>query len=164
MESGSISDSGYYADSDRQGARASNPFYRGELSEFDVLGMIPKVSVTEADIQKAFTAKTRITVPKGSSIMLIQSGAMIPDDVMVKGLEKYYDVSVLTGVPGKGELRKMAMQWRFGLLRAKGGYEKMLVIGGYLKPVGRTWQQRSYRGCPLSVGHCRTRLSECVSG
>src|SRR5688572_29650536 len=89
----SISDSGYYADSDRRGAGGSSLFYRGELSEFDVLGIDPKLAVTEADIQKAFAAKSRITVPKGSSIMLLQSGAMIPDDAMVKGLEKYYNVS-----------------------------------------------------------------------
>jgi hypothetical protein len=65
----------------------------------------PKVPVTEAEIEKAFTAKSRIILPKGSSIMVIQSGAMIPDDVMVKGLEKYYNVSVFTGVPGEGGTR-----------------------------------------------------------
>jgi hypothetical protein len=128
----SISDSGYYADSDRRGSRASNPFYRGELSEFDVLGIDPKVSVTEADIEKAFTAKTRITVPKGSAIMLIQSGAMIPDDVM-KGLEKYYNVSVFTGVPGEGGAQGKSYAMALRLAAAKGGYEKMLVYWGLLE-------------------------------
>ena len=129
----SISDSGYYADSDRRGGRPSNPFYRGELSEFDVLGIDPKVSVTEADIHKAFTAKTRITVPKGSSIMLIQSGAMIPDDVMVKGLEKYYNVSVFTGVPGEGGAQGNSYAMALRLAAAKGGYEKMMIYWGLLE-------------------------------
>lgn len=129
----SISDSGYYADSDRRGSRASNPLYRGELSEFDVLGIDPKVSVTEADIEKAFTAKSRITVPKGSAIMLIQSGAMIPDDVMVKGLEKYYNVSVFTGVPGEGGAQGKSYAMALRLAAAKGGYEKMLVYWGLLE-------------------------------
>ncbi|MDH3444565.1 MAG: aminopeptidase [Deltaproteobacteria bacterium] len=129
----SISDSGYYADSDRRGARVSNPFYRGELSEFDVLGIDPKVSVTEADIQKVFTTKIRITVPKGSSIMLIQSGAMIPDDVMVKGLQKYYNVSVFTGVPGESGAQGNSYAMALRLAAAKGGYEKMLVYWGLLE-------------------------------
>jgi hypothetical protein len=129
----SISDSGYYADSDRRGGRASNPFYRGELSEFDVLGIDPKVPVTEAEIEKALTAKSRITIPKGSSIMVIQSGAMIPDDVMVKGLEKYYNVSVFTGVPGEGGAQGKSYAMALRLAAAKGGYEKMMVYWGLLE-------------------------------
>lgn len=129
----SISDSGYYADSDRRGGRANNPFYRGELSEFDVLGIDAKASITEADIQKAFAAKTRIVVPKGSSMMLIQSGATIPDDGMVKGLEKYYNVSVFTGVPGEGGAQGNSYAMALRLAAAKGGYEKMLVYWGILE-------------------------------
>lgn len=129
----SISDSGYYADSDRRGTRAGNPFYRGELSEFDVLGIDPQISITEADIQKAFATKARIKVPKGSSIMLIQSGAMIPDDAMVKGLEKYYNVSVFTGVPGEGGAKGNSYAMALRLAAAKGGYENMLVYWGLLE-------------------------------
>ena len=129
----SISDSGYYADSDRRSGRASNPFYRGELSEFDVLGIDPKVSITEADIQKAFAAKTRIVMSKGSAIMLIQSGAMIPDDVMVQGLEKYYNVSVFTGVPGEGGAQGNSYAMALRLAAAKGGYEKIVVYWGLLE-------------------------------
>jgi len=129
----SISDSGYYADSDRRGAGGSSLFYQGELSEFDVLGIDPKLAVTEADIQKAFAAKSRITVPKGSSIMLLQSGAMIPDDAMVKGLEKYYNVSVFTGVPGEGGAQGNSYAMALRLAAAKGGYEKMMVYWGLLE-------------------------------
>src|SRR3990172_1997639 len=129
----SISDSGYYADSDRRGTRTTNPFYRGELSEFDVLGIDPKVSITEADIQQSLAAKARITLTKGSSIMLIQSGAMIPDDAMVKGLEKYYNVSVFTGVPGEGGAQGNSYAMALRLAAAKGGYEKMMVYWGLLE-------------------------------
>lgn len=129
----SISDSGYHADSDRRGARGSNPFYQGELSEFDVLGIDPKTPITEADIQKAFAAKSRITMPKGSSIMLIQSGAMIPDEIMVKGLERYYNVSVFTGVPGAGGAQGNSYAMALRLAAAKGGYDKMMVYWGILE-------------------------------
>ena len=48
--------------------------------------------VTEEDIAKSFEPKQPLTLKKGSSIMLIQSGAMFPDDPVVKALEKHYTV------------------------------------------------------------------------
>lgn len=129
----SISNSGYYADSDRGYGQKNSPFYKGELNEFDVLGIDPKSSITEADIQKSLAAKSRITVSKGSSIMLIQSGAMIPDEDMVKGMEKYYNVSVFTGVPTEGGTPGDAYAKALRLAAAKGGYEKLMVYWGLLE-------------------------------
>jgi hypothetical protein len=145
----SISDSGYYADSDRRGARASNPFYRGELSEFDVLGIDPKIPITEADIQKSLAARNRITLSKGSSIMLIQSGAMIPDDAMVKGLEKYYNVSVFTGVPGEGGAQGNSYAMALRLAAAKGGYEKMVIYWGLLEAGRENLATKSVSWVPI---------------
>jgi hypothetical protein len=129
----SISDSGYYADSDRRAGRASNPFYRAELSEFEVLGIDPKTPVTDADIRQAFAAKSRITMPKGSSIMLIQSGAMIPDDLMVTGLERYYNVSVFTGVPAEAASQGNSYAMSLRLAAAKGGYGNIVIYWGLLE-------------------------------
>jgi hypothetical protein len=70
----SISNSGFHADSDRGYAQLNSPFYKGELNELDVLGIDSKSAISEEDIQKAIASKSRITVHKGSSIMLIQSG------------------------------------------------------------------------------------------
>lgn len=129
----SISNSGYYADSDRGYVQKNSPFYKGELNELDILGIDPKSAISEEDIQKAIAGKSRVTIPKGSSIMLIQSGAMIPDEDMVKGMEKYYNVSVFTGVPaGSGTLGdRYARALR--LAAAKGGSDKLLVYWGLLE-------------------------------
>lgn len=129
----SISDSGYQSES-FWGTRASaNPFYKGELSEFDVLGIDPQAKVTTDDIAKALEAKQAIRLPKGSSIMLIQSGAVIPDDHMVKALEKYYNVSVFSGVPAaKGE-KENAYAMPLRLAAAKGGFERIVVYWGLLE-------------------------------
>lgn len=129
----SISNSGYYADSDRGYAQRNNPFYKGELNEFDVLGIDPKAPIAEADIQKSLAEKLRIVVSKGSSIMLIQSGAMIPDEDMVKGMEKYYNVAVFTGVPAGGGIPADAYAKALRLAAAKGGYEKLMVYWGLLE-------------------------------
>src|SRR2546428_2968043 len=91
----SISDSGYDGGGPRRGAAApSNPFYRGELSEFDVLGIDRGKAVTEQEIQQAIDSRVPVSLKRGASVMLIQSGALIPDDPMVKALEKYYTVGV----------------------------------------------------------------------
>ncbi len=129
----SISNSGYYADSDRGYAQRNNTFYKGELNEFDVLGIDPKSPITEADIQKSLGEKSRITVLRGSSIMLIQSGAMIPDDDMVKGMEKYYNVAVFTGVPYESGTPGNAYAKALRLAAAKGGYDRLMVYWGVLE-------------------------------
>ncbi len=67
----SISDSGYYADSDRRGPGASNPFYRGELSEFEVLGITRDQKITEEDIRGSCDTKRTLSLKKGSSVMLL---------------------------------------------------------------------------------------------
>ncbi len=129
----SISNSGFNADSDRGYGQRSSPFYKGELNELDVLGIDSKSAISEEDIQKAITAKSRITIQKGSSIMLIQSGAMIPDEDMVKGMEKYYNVAVFTGVPAEGGASGGGYSRALRLAAAKGGAEKLIVYWGLLE-------------------------------
>src|SRR6266540_4049624 len=74
-ESRSISDSsyrrhGYYGDG---GPKTS---YRGELNEFDVLGVERGGQITEEQIVKSLDSAARIKLRKGSSILLIPSGAL----------------------------------------------------------------------------------------
>lgn len=129
----SISNSGYHADSDRGYGQRNSAFYKGELSEFDVLGIDPKVSVSDREIQAALATKHRLAVPKGSSLMLVQSGAMIPDDVMSKALEQYYNVSVFTGVPEQGATAVDSYSRALRLAAARGGNERLVVYWGLLE-------------------------------
>ena len=78
---------------------ALNPFYRGELTEFDVLGIDPGQAVSEEEIAKELARRQKVALLKGGSLMLVQSGAQIPDDQMVKELERYFTVVPFTGVP-----------------------------------------------------------------
>src|SRR5258708_33159398 len=90
---------GYSDDSVR--ADVSDPAfeYRGELSEYDVLG-IPRGEVTsEADIQRAIESAKPVKLRPGSSILLIQSGALFPDGPMVTELNKHFRVVPFSGVP-----------------------------------------------------------------
>ncbi|MFN4275411.1 MAG: hypothetical protein ACK4FJ_03860 [Ferrovibrio sp.] len=134
-ETRSISDSGYRADN----GRASNPFYRGELSAHDILGIDPERQISEEDIRKALATKQRLSVRKGSAVMLVQSGTPFPDHDMVAAMERYYTVAVFSGVPlpnarsaaANSEAASYAQIFR--LAAAKGGYETIMVYWGMLE-------------------------------
>jgi hypothetical protein len=100
----SISNSGYredYAVGFAPRANGSDPgyTYRGELSEFDVLGITRGQTTTEQDIQRALDNAKAVTLNADSSILLIQSGAMFPDAPMVSELSKHFRVTPFSGVP-----------------------------------------------------------------
>ena len=146
----SISDSGYQGES-RYGSRTStNPFYKGELSEFDVLGIDPQAKVTGEEITKAFEQKQVLKLPKGSSIMVIQSGASIPDEPMVKALEKYYNVSVFSGVPASQGSTNYSMPLR--LAAARGGFEKIVVYWGLLETAQKGLGSKTISWIPFVGG------------
>ena len=73
--------------------------YRGELSEFDVLGITRGEVTTETEISRALDHAKRVKLHPNSSILLIQSGAVIADSPMISELEKHFRVSTFTGVP-----------------------------------------------------------------
>ncbi len=146
----SISDSRYRSDSGYRSQVSSNPLYKGELSEFQVLGIDPAAKITQDDINQAFETKKRLSLPKGSSIMLIQSGAIIPDEPMVKALEKYYNVSVFSGVPLSAVKNDYAMALR--LSAARGGYETVVVYWGLLETAKKGYATKSVSWVPLVGG------------
>jgi hypothetical protein len=73
--------------------------YHGELSEFDVLGIERGMIASEADIQQALAGVKQVRLKPGSSVLLIQSGAMFPDGPMVAALSPHFRVVPFTGVP-----------------------------------------------------------------
>ncbi|HWW00994.1 MAG TPA: hypothetical protein VNZ64_14955 [Candidatus Acidoferrum sp.] len=73
--------------------------YRGELSEFDVLGIPRGEFTSDADIRRAIEASKPVRLHPGSSILLIQSGALFPDGAMVAEMSKHFRVVPFSGVP-----------------------------------------------------------------
>ncbi len=94
----SISNSGYQDDNGWYG-HASNPFYQGELNELSVLGISAEQAISEADIQAALNDASAVTLKRGDAILLIQSGAMFPDDDMLQAMRDYFTVTPLSGIP-----------------------------------------------------------------
>jgi hypothetical protein len=76
------------------------PFeYRGELSEFDVLGVALDDVMSEANIQRALEAARQVRLRANSSILVIQSGAVFPDGAMLAELQKNFSVVPFSGIP-----------------------------------------------------------------
>lgn len=127
-ETRSISNSGY--NSGYPGAR-SNPLYHGELSEFDVLGIDTKAAASDSDIRAQFADYHKITVKRGAPVLVIQSGALIPDDAMLRELDRSLITSPFSGVPIAAGAGRYATALR--LAAAKGGYEVILCYWGVLE-------------------------------
>lgn len=104
----SIADSGY------PGGRTGNPFYRGELTEFDVLG---DAEASDAEIARRLAAYRRPRLVKGSSILLIQSGAPLPDDGMGKALGLSFAATPFSGVPPTASASNAPAERRGSYLR-----------------------------------------------
>jgi hypothetical protein len=129
----SVSNSGYYPGGDK-GRGGDNPFYKGELSEFDVLGIEPGKEITEQDITAAANGKKeQLSLRKGESLLLIQSGAMIPEQEMTERMEKHFSVSVFTGVPTKAKNADASYAKALRFAAAKAGIDKILVYWGMLE-------------------------------
>jgi len=135
----SISDSGYQGGY-WSGGGDENRLYRGELSEFDVLGIERGRPVSEGDIQASLGARQRPAIARGASIMLIQSGAMFPDEPMVRVLEARYDVGQFSGIPEEQPQSASApppastsYAMALRLAAARGGYDKIIAYWGVLE-------------------------------
>ena len=159
----SISNSGYPAHSSRHWLRAdqSTPAefaYRGELSEFDVLGIQPDAAISEDDIQKAIASAKAVHLKPHSSILLVQSGAMFPDAAMVEALQKDFRVTPFSGIPPQTGKVKSGDKMlsppsdyakALRLAAARGGSDVILVYWGILESLREDMQSKTVSWVPV---------------
>ncbi|MCZ4307171.1 hypothetical protein O4G98_20770 [Zoogloeaceae bacterium G21618-S1] len=145
----SISDSGY-RDGGYYGHRNDNTLYKGEINEFDVLGIDAGKEYTEEEISNELKKdKKRISLRKGDSILVIQSGAMIPDQYMIENMERYFSVSVFTGVPEKNKEHNSSYSRSLRYSAAKAGIEKIFVYWGVLEAGSKNLATKTVSWVPI---------------
>jgi hypothetical protein len=88
----SISQSGFHDQYNYAGPHSR------ELDEFDVLGIDGRQRVTEEEIRRVSHQSQPPRLLPGSTILLVQSGAMYPDGPMVTELSNHFRVVPFTGV------------------------------------------------------------------
>src|SRR5439155_19807728 len=87
-----------------------------ELDELDVLGLDRDKPVTEEEIQRVSRQNKPVQLAPGSTVLLIQSGAMYPDGPMVTELSKQFRVVPFTGVSAERKSKQDA-PWREQTIR-----------------------------------------------
>ena len=126
----SISDSEYHSSN---WYRPSNG-YRGELLESDVVGapVSPGGAVSEADIQRALKGSRPVHAAPGTGLVVVQSGAVTPDDAMLQALDRRYQVQPFSGLP-PGPDERDEYSKRLRLAAAQGGIAHILCYWGTLE-------------------------------
>jgi hypothetical protein len=110
----SISDTG---DPHMPGSR--NRLYAGEINDLDVVGTAARGEAPGGGV----------VLRKGAKVLVVQSGAMFPDDAMMKLLAEHFEVGAASGVPlanGFGENGMLAAA-------ARGGYDAVIAYWGVLE-------------------------------
>jgi hypothetical protein len=162
-ESRSISNSDYQPNHPWQRVNAPST-YHGELKEADVLGIERDEAVTEEQIVLAKMSRKKIHLQKGSSILLIQSGAEYPDAPMIADLQNYFTVVPFSGVP-EGTNAGPNFSRVLRLAAARGGCDTVISYWGVLESSRDDLSSKSISWVPI-VGnvipdenqHMRIRL------
>ena len=115
--------------------------YRGELSEFDVLGITRGVVTSDTEIERTLAGVKQVRLHPGDSILLIQSGAMFPDGSVASELGKHFRVVPFSGVPAIGTMKDGRFESgnadsfsrSLRLAAARGGNNMILCYWGILE-------------------------------
>jgi hypothetical protein len=156
----SISNSGYQ--DDRGWNRGASSSYAGELSELDVLG-VDTSSITEEQIAAALKSSKPVELAPGARVMVVQSGADMPDEDMLEPLRARYRVGIFSGVPetrpagtfaapGTPLDAKPRDSYSKGLrlAAAKGGYTHILCYWGVLEATQRNLATKGVSWVPIA--------------
>ena len=139
----SISDSGYRSG---RGWYSPNTGYKGELSEFDILGAALKTDATEANIAKALDSATAPKLKRGDKVVLIQSGALVPDNAMLDEVGKYFEVAPFSGTPPS---EKNGFSDSLRLRVAQGGYRYVVCYWGTLESAQKDHEGKIISWVPI---------------
>jgi hypothetical protein len=132
--------------------------YRGELSEFDVLGLVRGQGASENEIQQALANAKLMKLHHDSSMLLIQSGATFPDAAMESELKKYFRVAPFAGIPPKSARADNAtiesrdpesFSRSLRLAAARGGNEFILCYWGILESEKENLMTKTVSWVPL---------------
>ena len=135
------------SDSCFEGTQSTNPFYFGELNENDVLGIESTTIPTDKEIAKELASAKLPYIPLGGTVMVVQSGAMIPDTDMLEALDIYYNVAVYSGTPDSSPHKNYARSLRLAAARA--GCDLIMVYWGLLETAQTSYSSKAISWVPI---------------
>lgn len=132
----SISNSGY-VDPDYPYQSVGNPLYRGEIDELDLIVPPSTAGAATNDIAKALAVSDPVRADLGASLLVVQSGAIIPDAPMMQALGSHFRPAPFSGLPSQRGDSTAGQPGSYGerlrLAAANGGYRQILVYWGMLE-------------------------------
>ncbi|MEZ5829875.1 MAG: hypothetical protein R3D05_01685 [Dongiaceae bacterium] len=133
----SISNSGYQ----ENGYSGGNPLYQGEIGDLDLFVPQGSSQNLEGGIAKALADNHPVVARRGKPLLVVQSGAWAPDDMMIDLLKGRFQVAPFSGIPERSSYPAISTASapapgsygeRLRLAAAQGGYEQILVYWGQL--------------------------------
>jgi len=122
--------------------------YQGELSEFSVLGIDFSGTITDAQIAATFAADRTVTLKRGSSMLLIQSGALFPDEPMQRELTKHFRVVPFSGMVDK-DSAKVNLSKPLRLAAAQGNCDVIACYWGVLETAQKDLATKTVSWVPI---------------
>lgn len=155
----SISNSGHAGPPAEAPRGSSDPGfeYRGELNEFDVLGVDRRRMATDEEIIQALERARNVELKPGSRVLLVQSGAVFPDGPMMTEMEKHFGVVPFSGVPpGHRTATDTEPSEQFSYARslrlaaARAGAENVVCYWGTLESARRKMETKTVSWVPIA--------------
>ncbi len=120
------------------GGRAPNPFYTGELAVTDVVGIDRRSNFDDATIASTLAEHRGVVCEGGSKLLLIQSGALIPDEDLRAAFARHFEVGVFSGVPldggaDAGAAAGTSISSSLRMAAARSGHATIAVCWGMLE-------------------------------
>jgi len=143
----SISDSGYH--SSYGWAGGGNPMYRGELTELDILGTAATQEANATNIAKVLETAAAPKIKRGDKVILIQSGAIVPDNGVVEEAMRYFSVAPFSGIPSQ---EKAGLADSLRLRAAQGGYRYIVCYWGVLESAQEDHEGKIVSWVPIVGG------------
>lgn len=142
---------GYYA--------GGASLYRGELSQFDVLGEGRGQPISEADIAAALQSRSHVKLTREGSILLVQSGAIFPDAEMTAQFNRLGLKTIpFTGVPEEQRIGgpnntpppvAASFAKALRLTAARGGCETIVCYWGVLESASKGLASKTVSWTPI---------------
>ena len=131
--------------------------YRGELSEFDVLGITRGAVTSDTEIERTLAAANQVRLRPGDSILLVQSGAIFPDGPVASELAKHFRVMPFSGLPPAPTFKDGKIMSRnaegfsksLRLAAARGGNDMILCYWGILESENAKLPTRTISWVPI---------------
>jgi hypothetical protein len=116
----SISNTGY----NRSSGNAIE--YHLELGDLAFLGIDGSEAIPEQAIQKEFKAGHSTKIKAGAAILVLQSGALLPDEFMLHAPTKHFKLAPPSGVPAAPKEQESSLARQLRMAAAQGGSDYVL--------------------------------------